>query len=460
MSITPNVLATRYATKEMVAIFDPINKIINERKFWITILKLQQKAGLPITDTDIKAYKAVIEKVDLDSIDRREIKTRHDVKARIEEFNALAGVEKIHIGLTSRDLTENIELIQIKAGLELIEYRVLQTLFLLNEKISKYEKTYMVGRSHNVAAQVTTLGKRFASCAEELLFAHTALKELIARLPLRGIKGPVGTSQDVLDAMGKDFTNLEKSIAEEFGFENTWASVGQIYPRSVDFEVVSKLLQIASAPSSMATTIRLMAGSGLVSEGFKSGQVGSSAMPHKMNSRSSERINGMMVLLRGYNTMAADLAGDQWNEGDVSCSVVRRVIIPDSFYVLDGLLHTFMTILQEFTIFEDSINKELGEQLPLLATSKILMECVKAGMSRETAHEIIKKYATTNNASDFFTVLSTEKGFPLTIDQLNDLTKVPADFSGASLKQSRSVSKMIANIIKGDIIKVELKNLR
>jgi adenylosuccinate lyase len=460
MSITPNVLATRYATKEMVAIFDPINKIINERKFWITILKLQQKAGLPITDSDIKAYEKVIEKVDLDSIDKRELNTRHDVKARIEEFNALAGVEKIHIGLTSRDLTENIELIQIKAGLELIEYRVLQTLFLLNEKINKYEKTYMVGRSHNVAAQVTTLGKRFASCAEELLFAHTALKELIVRLPLRGIKGPVGTSQDAVDAIGKDFVNLENSIAKEFGFENTWASVGQIYPRSVDFEVVSKLLQIASAPSSMATTIRLMAGSGLVSEGFKAGQVGSSAMPHKMNSRSSERINGMMVLLRGYNTMGADLTGDQWNEGDVSCSVVRRVVIPDSFYVLDGLLHTFMTILQEFAIFEDNINKELSEQLPLLATSKILMECVKAGMSREAAHEIIKQYAITNNASDFFTALSTEKGFPLIIDQLNDLTKDPADFAGVALKQSQSVSKMIEKIIKGEIIKVELKELR
>ena len=460
MSITPNVLATRYATKEMVAIFDPVNRIINERKFWITILKLQQKAGLPITDADINAYEKVIIKVDLESIDKREIKTRHDVKARIEEFNALAGVEKIHIGLTSRDLTENIELIQIKAGLELIEYRALQTLFLLSEKISKYEKTYMVGRSHNVAAQVTTLGKRFASCAEELLFAHATLKELIARLPLRGIKGPVGTSQDALDAMGKDFAKLEQSIADEFGFENIWASVGQIYPRSVDFEVVSKLLQIASAPSSMVTTIRLMAGAGLVSEGFKSGQVGSSAMPHKMNSRSSERISGMMVLLRGYNTMAADLAGNQWNEGDVSCSVVRRVVLPDSFYVLDGLLHTFMTILQEFAIFEDNINKELSEQLPLLATSKILMECVKAGMSREAAHEIIKKYATTNNASDFFTALSTEKGFPLIIDQLNDLTKDPAGFAGAALKQSQSVSKMIEKITKGEIIKVELKELR
>ena len=458
MSITPNVLATRYATKEMVAIFDPINKIINERKFWITILKLQQKAGLPITDSDIKAYERVIEKVDLDSIDKREINTRHDVKARIEEFNSLAGVEKIHIGLTSRDLTENIELIQIKAGLELIEYRVLQTLFLLNENISKYEETYMVGKSHNVAAQVTTLGKRFASCAEELLFAHTALKELIARLPLRGIKGPVGTSQDALDAMGHNFASLEKSIADKFGVENTWTSVGQIYPRSVDFEVVSKLLQIASAPSSMATTIRLMAGAGLVSEGFKADQVGSSAMPHKMNSRSSERINGMMVLLRGYNTMAADLAGDQWNEGDVSCSVVRRVVIPDSFYVLDGLLHTFMTILKEFGAFEDKIKEELDGQLPLLATSKILMECVKAGMGREEAHQLIKKHSTTS--ANFFEALASEKEFPLSLDQLKDLIADPSVFAGMAAEQSSTIVKKIKSVTDSKIIKVELTQLR
>jgi adenylosuccinate lyase len=444
----------------MVAIFDPVNKIIQERKFWVTILKLQQKAGLPITDSDVRAYEKVIEKVDLDSIDRREIKTRHDVKARIEEFNALAGVEKIHIGLTSRDLTENNELIQIKAALALIEYRVLQTLFLLNEKISKYEKTYMVGRSHNVAAQVTTLGKRFATCAEELLFAHTALKELILRLPLRGVKGPVGTSQDGLDAMGNDFANLEKNIAEKFGFENTWTSVGQIYPRSVDFEVVSKLLQIAAAPSSMATTIRLMAGSGLVSEGFKAGQVGSSAMPHKMNSRSSERINGMMVLLRGFNTMAADLAGDQWNEGDVSCSVVRRVVIPDSFYVLDGLLHTFMTVLNEFGIFEENIKNELNEQIPLLVTTNILMECVKLGMGRELAHDVIKKYATTTTPSKFFAALSSEKDFPLSLDHLNKLILNPSEFAGLALIQTLTVKEMITGRIKNQISKVELTDLR
>ena len=318
----------------------------------------------------------------------------------------------------------------------------------------------MVGRSHNVAAQVTTLGKRFASCAEELLFAHASLKELIARLPLRGIKGPVGTSLDGLAAMGKDFEKLEKSIADQFGFENTWISVGQIYPRSVDFEVVSKLLQIASAPSSMATTVRLMAGAGLASEGFKAGQVGSSAMPHKMNSRSSERINGMMVLLRGYNTMAADLAGDQWNEGDVSCSVVRRVVIPDSFYVLDGLLHAFMTILGEFGIFEENIEKELSEQLPLLATTNILMECVKSGMGREEAHELIKKHATTTSPGSFFAALVSEKNFPLTLAQLNELIQNLADFAGLAVGQSNTVREMVSARTKGKISKVELTDLR
>jgi adenylosuccinate lyase len=458
---TPNVLATRYATKEMVAIFDPINKIIAERKFWITILRLQKKAGPPITDSDITSYEKVINNVDLASIERRERANRHDVKARIEEFNSLAGVEKIHIGLTSRDLTENIELIQIRDGLNLIRKRSLETLFLLEKNITKYEKTHMVGRSHNVAAQVTTLGKRFATCGQELLYSLTALNELITRLPLRGLKGPVGSGQDGISALGssKELKKLEDAIEKEFGFENTLTSVGQIYPRSIDFEVVSKLLQIASAPSSMATTIRLMAGSNLASEGFKAGQVGSSAMPHKMNSRSSERINGMMVLLRGYTTMAADLAGDQWNEGDVSCSVVRRVVIPDAFYVADGLLHTFMTILTEFGIFEENINQELQEQLPFLATSQILMSCVKAGMGREVAHEMIKKHATTNTASNFFTALTSEKDFPLSLAELNDLIKNPAAFAGSAVEQSKQVSEQINKLTKGEVSKVDLKPL-
>jgi adenylosuccinate lyase len=202
-----------------------------------------------------------------------------------------------------------------------------------------------------------------------------------------------------------------------------------------------------------------MSGFGLVSEGFKSGQVGSSAMPHKMNARSSERINGMMVLLRGYATMAADLAGDQWNEGDVSCSVVRRVVIPDVFYTIDGLLHTFMTVLTEFGIYEENINKELSDQLPFLATSQILTELVKKGMGREIAHELIKKNATTTTASNFFNALASEKDFSLSINELNNLIKDPASFAGSALEQSQELADEIKKITKGEVSKVDLQSL-
>ena len=156
--------------------------------------------------------------------------------------------------------------------------------------------------------------------------------------------------------------------------------------------------------------------------------------------------------------MAADLAGDQWNEGDVSCSVVRRVVIPDSFYVLDGLLHTFMTILKEFGTFDHEINAELNQNLPLLATTKILMECVRAGMGREAAHEIIKKHST--KSRDFFRSLVSEEDFPLTLDQLNSLIQNPADFAGNAIEQSDLVKKLVELKIKGKVSKVELSELR
>ena len=166
-----------------------------------------------------------------------------------------------------------------------------------------------------------------------------------------------------------------------------------------------------------------------------------------------------MVLLRGYTTMAADLAGDQWNDGDVSCSVVRRVVIPDAFYTIDGLLHTFMTVLTEFGIYEENINNELAEQLPFLATSQILTELVKKGMGREIAHELIKKHATTNTAGNFFNALASERDFPLSINQLNSLIKDPSAFAGSAIEQTREVTEAIKQITKGEITKVELQSL-
>jgi adenylosuccinate lyase len=344
----------------------------------------------------IKAYEGVVEQVDLASIAEREKITRHDVKARIEEFNALAGFQHVHKGMTSRDLTENVEQLQIVSSLKIIRDRVVATLVQLAQLATQFADQPMTGRTHNVAAQITTLGKRFATTANELLLAYQRIEELLDRYPLRGIKGPVGTSQDMLDLLGGDqerLEALEQRIADHLGIRHVLVSTGQVYPRSLDLDVISALAQVAAAPSNLATSIRLMAGHELVTEGFQPGQVGSSAMPHKMNTRSCERVNGLAVIIRGYLSMIGELAGDQWNEGDVSCSVVRRVALPDAFFALDGLFETFLSVLEDFGAFPEVINAELRRYLPFLATSKVLIAAVRQGVGRETAHEVISEHA-------------------------------------------------------------------
>jgi adenylosuccinate lyase len=392
----PNVLATRYASTAMTDIWSPEAKIVAERRLWLAVLRAQSELGVQVPEQAIADYERVLEDVDLASIAYRERVTRHDVKARIEEFNALAGHEHIHKGMTSRDLTENVEQMQILQSLRLVHRHGVAVAIRLALHAEANRELVMAGRSHNVAAQATTLGKRFASAAQETLIALRRLEELIARYPLRGIKGPMGTAQDMLDLFDGDtvkLAELERRIADFLGFSTVLTSVGQVYPRSLDHDVLSALVQLGAAASSLAHTIRLMAGHELVTEGFAEGQVGSSAMPHKMNTRSCERVNGLQVVLRGYASMAAELAGAQWNEGDVFCSVVRRVALPDAFFAVDGQTETFLTVLDEFGAYPAVITRELDRYLPFLATTKVLIAAVRAGMGREAAHEVIKEHA-------------------------------------------------------------------
>ncbi len=299
----PNVLAERYASAQMRQLWSPQSKIIAERRLWLAVLAAQRDLGVDFGGDDpdavLSAYGTCVDAVDLDSIAERELITRHDVKARIEEFNALAGFEHVHKGMTSRDLTENVEQLQIVSALKIIRDRMVAGLVRLARLAAEYAEQPIAGRTHNVAAQVTTLGKRFATAADEQLIALARVEELIRRYPLRGLKGPVGTSQDMLDLLGGDpdrLAELERQVAAHLGFEQVLTSTGQVYPRSLDFDVVTALAQVAAAPSNVATSIRLMAGHELVTEGFRPGQVGSSAMPHKMNTRSCERVNGLAVV--------------------------------------------------------------------------------------------------------------------------------------------------------------------
>lgn len=453
----PNVLSARYASAAMNEIWSPEQKIVQERRLWLAVLRAQKKLGVDVPDGVVEAYEAVLDTVDLASIAEREAITRHDVKARIDEFSALAGHEHIHRGMTSRDLTENVEQLQIRDSLALIRDRLVAVLARVGGLAATHADRVMVARTHNVAAQATTLGKRFADVAEELMIGIERVEELLARYPLRGIKGPVGTRLDQLDLLGDParVDALERQVAAHLGFTRVLDSVGQIYPRSLDLDVVAALVQAVSAPSSATTTLRLMAGQELATEGFRPGQVGSSAMPHKMNARSAERVGALRTVLDGHLTMAAGLAGRQWNEGDVSCSVVRRVMLPDAFFAADGLLQTALVVFDELGVFPAVIEAELARDLPFLATTRVLTASVDRGLGREVAHELVKEHAVAaaldrrerSGAPGLVERLADDSRIPLDRAAIDALLADPEAFTGTAVAQVARIVERVGLVV-------------
>ena len=454
----PNLLATRYASERMRAVWSPERRVVMERRLWLAVLKAQRELGLDVDGSVVDAYEAVVESVDLESIAARESVTLHDVKARIDEFCALAGHEMIHLGMTSRDLTENTEQLQILEALQVIRDGMVALLARLASLAERHARTVMVARTHNVAAQATTLGKRFADAASETMLGYARIDELLGRYPLRGIKGPVGTRLDQLDLLGSPdaVDQLERRVAEHLGFTQVLVTSSQTYPRSLDLDVVAALVQAVSGASTLAVTLRLMAGHGLVSEGFREGQVGSSAMPHKANTRTCERIGAIRAVLDGHLSMAASVAGRQWNEGDVSCSAARRVVLPDSFCAADAMLHTAAGVLDELDVNAEALAAELERFLPLLATTRLLTSLTRNGMGREEAHELLARPSRE-------AARAAQTGAPVDLDSLlaqlppNDRVKRvrrelarlmadPASFAGTAVGQTTQVVAQVRAI--------------
>ena len=455
-----NVLADRYASTPMLDIFSEEGKIGLERGLWITIMQAQRDLGLSIPQSTIDAYKKVAGQINLGSIRERELVLRHDEKARIEEFNALAGHEVIHQGLTSRDMSDNVEQTQVRRGLTIIRDRIVATLARFAEAAIENRDLVYAGRTHNAPAQPSTVGKLFSDAGEDLLQGFGRLEELIDAYPLRGIKGAMGTQTDQLqlfDGDRKKVDELERRVANYLGFETVLESVGQVYPRSLDHEVVSTLYQTVAAPASLALTLRLMAGNEEFTEGFKEGQVGSSAMPHKMNSRTLERIRALKIVLAGHVNMAAALSGEQWYGGDVSDSAARRVILPDAFFATDGIFQAMLTVLDEGGFYPAVIGRELQKYLPFLTTTRILMAAVKNGVGRETAHSVIKKHAVAvaldmrekgAATNDLLYRLARDEKLGLNRNELSEAIANPIEFVGTAPRQVTDFAKRVERIVK------------
>ncbi len=458
MNAIPNVLAGRYASDSMKAIWSAEGRIVLEREFWIAVMKAQKDLGLDIPQESIEAYEAVKGQVDIASIDARERITRHDVKARIEEFCDLAGQQHIHKGMTSRDLTENVEQLQVWRSMEIIRDKAVAVLDRMAIHATNWRDMVFAARTHNVAAQATTMGKRIAMFGEELVHWAGAWVSMMERYRVRGLKGAVGTQLDQLSLFAKQpetVRELEDRICAHLGIATKWTNVGQVYPRSLDFEIISGLVGLSSGPSSFCKTWRLMVGHELVTEGFAKGQTGSSAMPHKMNPRSCERVNGFHAILKGHLAMIGGIIGDQWNEGDVSCSVVRRCVLPDAFLAADGLFETFLTVLDQMQVYEPVIRTELDRYLPFLMTTTIMMAAVKRGVGREEAHEIIKEHAVAVSndlrhgrisGNDLLERLGADGRLKLTLAEIREIYDANAGDTGMAAQQVDAFCGMVQEL--------------
>lgn len=389
----PNVLADRYATQEMTDIFSDKGRIIAERGLWIAVMKGQRELGINIPLDDIENFEAAKERVNLRRIREIESVTKHDVMAKIRAFVEVAGAgQYIHLGMTSRDLTDNVEQMQVICASKLISNKYVSVLRHLIDKAEEYRDIILTGRSHHQPAELILLGRRFSMWAEELYLHLKDFIGFVDTYPLRGLKGTMGTQSQMLNLLGSEeaVERLENAVANHLGFSTVLDSPGQVYPRSLDYSLISRLALLASSPENFAKGMRLMAGYELATEGFSPGQVGSSAMPHKMNTRSSERVCSLAGILKMHANGASRISGDQWEEGDVSCSAIRRAIIPDSFYASDGLCETVLTVLNNMGPYPEVIAREVDKYLPFLISPTILTLATQLGIGRETAHEEIK----------------------------------------------------------------------
>lgn len=457
--MSPNAVADRYPSIRMLRNFSPVQRVIDERELWIAVMTGQSKLGLDITPNQIAAYESVKDQVDLESIRLREIENRHSEKAKLEEFDDLAGgLGKSHLGMTSRDLTDNIEQVQIRNGLTVIIDKSVAALARHAKHASENEMVAYADRTHNAIAQPSLVGKIFSNFGEEMIEAFHDLEGFVDRYPLRGLKGATGTQTDQIQLL-KDPAKaevLDRMVADHLGFKRILNSVGQIYPRSLDFAAISRLFQLIAGPANTALTFRLMAGQDQFTEGFSEHQSGSTAMAYKMNTRTLERVAALQNVIGGHLDMAKSITGKQWYSGDVSESATRRVAVSDSLFATDGLFEAYLTALDECGFYPAVMSKEIDRYLPFLTSTKFMMMAVEKGVPRELAHRALKKHSTDlikemreqgTQVNDLVDRLAKDGTMKLDRQEMLDAMATPMEYIGNAPSQIKTFLGEVQKIV-------------
>jgi adenylosuccinate lyase len=393
-------LASRYATKAMLENFSDRRRALLWRDLWIALARAEAELGLAITPAQITALEQVREQIDFERVAALEAELRHDVMAHVHHFGELAGPEAakiIHLGATSCYVTDNAELVMIRAGLELIMDRLYTTLKQLGEFARRWRAEPIQAYTHFQPAQLTTVGKRACLWAQDFALDLETLDALIARLPLRGVKGTTGTQASFLTLFsGLDHPHakvreLDHKVCAALGFERSISVSGQTYTRKLDTWVVSALADVAGSAAKFATDLRLLAHERELEEPFGKQQIGSSAMAYKRNPMRSERICSLARFVHSLATSPRETHANQWLERTLDDSANRRLVLTEAFLATDAILNLVVDVTAGLEVNPAMLRRNMGDELPFMATENVLMRAVEAGGDRQALHEVIRQ---------------------------------------------------------------------
>ncbi len=390
-----NPLIGRYAGRRMARLWSPRVKFSTWRRLWIALAEAEKSLGLPISDEQIGAMRDAVEAIDFDAAARYERRFRHDVMAHVHAFGDAAPSARpiIHLGATSCYVTDNADLILIRSGLEIVRDKIAATIDALGRFAESQKAVACLGYTHFQPAQLVTVGKRATLWCYELILDLREIEHRLSELKFLGVKGTTGTQASFLELFGGDHAKVEeldRRVAEAFGFGASYPVSGQTYCRKIDTQALAALAGLAESAHRFGTDLRLLAHERELEEPFESEQIGSSAMAYKRNPMRAERMCSLARFVLAMPAAAAQTAATQWLERTLDDSAVRRLTLPQAFLAVDAILNLYLDVVPGLVVRPSVIARHVAEHLPFMATENLLMAGVQAGGDRQALHERIR----------------------------------------------------------------------
>ncbi len=430
--------------------FSPARQARTWRDLWIALAETERDLGVEIPAEALEAMRTARDEVNLARVAELEADLRHDVMAHVHHFGERAPEARpyIHLGATSCFVTDNAGLIQLRQGLEIVRARLVAAVSGLAGFADRWKDLPTLGYTHWQPAQPTTVGKRATLWLQDLLLDLEQVDLVLSELRFRGARGTTGTEDSFLELLGDGakVDELNRRLADRFGFPGTYDVVGQTYPRKVDHRVLSVLAGVGASTAKFAGDVRLLQSFGEIEEPFGAKQIGSSAMPYKRNPMRSERVCALARHLCSLEIDASWTASVQGLERTLDDSANRRIAITDAFLCADAILQIVGNVAAGLVVHEAVIGARLAKALPFLVVERILIAGVAKGGDRQDLHERLRQHAMDARVriddgapdNDFFERVAADPGIDLGHSELEALAD-PAQLVGRAPVQVKTL---------------------